>query len=60
LRTRGLLPWKYQVVISWTGMRSRMVEGCEAEAAGKSITELARRRDAFLVDLLLLLEKHGL
>ncbi|MFD1051571.1 cation:proton antiporter, partial [Kibdelosporangium lantanae] len=21
LRTRGLLPWKYQVVISWTGMR---------------------------------------
>jgi carnitine 3-dehydrogenase len=41
-------------------LRDRMVAGCLAEADGKSITDLERRRDAFLVDLLLLLEKHGL
>jgi carnitine 3-dehydrogenase len=40
-------------------LRDRMVAGCDAEAAGQSIPELARRRDDFLVDLLLLLEKHG-
>jgi carnitine 3-dehydrogenase len=41
-------------------LRDRMVWGCLTEAVGRSITELEQRRDAFLVDLLLLLEKHGL
>jgi hypothetical protein len=36
-----------------------MVTGCETAAAGRSISELERQRDAFLVDLLLLLQKHG-
>jgi len=41
-------------------LRDRMVSGCLTEADGRSITELEQRRDAFLVDLLLLLEKHEL
>jgi carnitine 3-dehydrogenase len=40
-------------------LRDRMVAGCEAEAAGRSIADLQRQRDAFLVDLLALLERHA-
>ena len=40
-------------------LRDKMVAGCEAEAAGRSIADLQRQRDAFLVDLLKLLEKHA-
>jgi len=40
-------------------LRDRMVAGCELEAAGRSVAELERERDAFLVDLLLLLERHA-
>ena len=40
-------------------LRDRMVAGCETEAAGRSIADLQRQRDAFLVDLLKLLEKHA-
>jgi carnitine 3-dehydrogenase len=40
-------------------LRDRMVAGCEAEAAGRSMTELVRQRDDFLVELLLLLERHA-
>jgi carnitine 3-dehydrogenase len=40
-------------------LRDRMVAGCEEEAAGRPIAELERERDAFLVDLLLVLERHG-
>ena len=39
-------------------LRDRVVEGATAAAGGQSVRELERRRDAFLVDLLLLLEKH--
>jgi hypothetical protein len=34
------------------------VAGAVAEAGGRSVSELERKRDAFLVDLLLLLERH--
>jgi carnitine 3-dehydrogenase len=40
-------------------LRDRMVSGCEHAAAGRSVAELERERDAFLVDLLLLLERHA-
>jgi carnitine 3-dehydrogenase len=40
-------------------LRDRMVEGCLREAAGRSIAELERERDEFLVDLLALRERHG-
>lgn len=39
-------------------LRARMVEGCLREAAGRSIHELERERDEFLVDLLGVLERY--
>jgi carnitine 3-dehydrogenase len=39
-------------------LRDRVVAGAIEEAGGRSVAELERQRDAFLVDLLLLLEKH--
>lgn len=39
-------------------LRDRMVDGCEREAAGRSMADLIRERDEFLVDLLAVLEKH--
>ncbi|WP_191059923.1 L-carnitine dehydrogenase [Geminicoccus harenae] len=36
----------------------RMVEGCEAQAAGRSIKELERQRDAALVDVIRALHPH--
>jgi carnitine 3-dehydrogenase len=39
-------------------LRRRVVEGAEEQAAGRSVAELEQQRDDFLVDLLLLLDKH--
>ncbi len=39
-------------------LRERMVAGCESAAAGRSMDDLVRERDDFLVELLLLLERH--
>jgi carnitine 3-dehydrogenase len=39
-------------------LRDRMVEGCLREAAGRSIGELERTRDDFLVELLALRERY--
>jgi carnitine 3-dehydrogenase len=39
-------------------LRDRMVEGCLREAAGRSIAELERTRDDFLVELLALRERY--
>ncbi|MGA0122623.1 MAG: 3-hydroxyacyl-CoA dehydrogenase NAD-binding domain-containing protein [Gaiellales bacterium] len=39
-------------------LRDAMVAGCEDEAAGRSIADLQRQRDAFLVELLKVLETH--
>jgi carnitine 3-dehydrogenase len=36
----------------------RMVNGTQAQAAGRSITELERRRDQFLVRLLALVQEY--
>jgi carnitine 3-dehydrogenase len=55
-----LEPWTRLEAPSLTlQLRDRMVAGCEEEAAGRSIAELERERDAFLVDLLLVLDRHG-
>jgi carnitine 3-dehydrogenase len=35
-----------------------VVAGVEEEAGGRTVAQLERKRDAFLVDLLLLLEKY--
>lgn len=39
-------------------LRDRVVSGAVEQAAGMTVSELEQRRDAFLVDLLLLLESH--
>ncbi|MDX6350393.1 MAG: carnitine 3-dehydrogenase [Streptomyces sp.] len=40
-------------------LRDRMVAGVQEPAAGRTIAELEEERDDFLVDLLLLLERHA-
>ncbi len=55
-----LEPWTRLVAPELTGeLRDRMVRGCEAEAAGRTVGELERERDGFLVELLLLLDRHA-
>jgi carnitine 3-dehydrogenase len=39
-------------------LRDRVVAGATEAAGGQTVAELELRRDAFLVDLLLLLERH--
>ena len=39
-------------------LRDRVVSGTEKAAAGRTVSELQQQRDAFLVDLLRLLEEH--
>jgi carnitine 3-dehydrogenase len=39
-------------------LRDRMVAGCEREANGRSVNELIRERDEFLLELLAVLERH--
>jgi carnitine 3-dehydrogenase len=54
-----LEPWTRLDAPSLTPqLRERVVTGAVEAAAGRTVSELERRRDAFLVDLLLLLEKH--
>jgi carnitine 3-dehydrogenase len=54
-----LEPWtRLEAPELTTDLRDRVVAGVEEEAAGRTVPELERKRDAFLVDLLLLLEKY--
>lgn len=54
-----LEPWTRLVAPELTQeLRDRMVEGCEREAAGRSIRDLEHERDEFLIELLGVLEKH--
>jgi carnitine 3-dehydrogenase len=39
-------------------LRDRVVAGTTEAAGGHTVAELEQKRDAFLVDLLLLLERH--
>jgi carnitine 3-dehydrogenase len=40
-------------------LRQRMIDGCEREAAGRSVADLERLRDDFLAELLPLLERFS-
>ncbi|MEP6527655.1 MAG: 3-hydroxyacyl-CoA dehydrogenase NAD-binding domain-containing protein [Nocardioidaceae bacterium] len=54
-----LEPWTRLDAPSLTPeLRDRVVSGAEKVAAGRTVSELEQSRDAFLVDLLLLLEEH--
>ncbi len=54
-----LEPWtRLDAPVLTPELRDRVVEGAVQAAGGQTVTQLEQRRDAFLVDLLLLLEKH--
>jgi carnitine 3-dehydrogenase len=54
-----LEPWtRLEAPELTTDLRDRVVAGVEEEAGGRTVAQLERKRDAFLVDLLLLLEKY--
>jgi carnitine 3-dehydrogenase len=40
-------------------LRQRMIDGCEREAAGRSVADLEQIRDDFLADLLALIERYS-
>ncbi|HAR07919.1 MAG TPA: L-carnitine dehydrogenase [Cobetia sp.] len=53
------LPWtKLEAPELTDELIDRVVEGCEHQAAGRSVSELDRRRDDFLVELLGLVQKY--
>jgi carnitine 3-dehydrogenase len=54
-----LEPWtRLEAPELTTELRDRVVAGTVTEANGYTVAELEQKRDAFLVDLLLLLERH--
>ena len=53
------LPWtKLEAPELTDALIDKVVEGCEHQAAGRSVAELDRRRDDFLVELLDLVQKY--
>ena len=53
------LPWTKLVAPELTDdLIERVVEGCEHQAAGRSVKELEQRRNDFLIDLLGLVKKY--
>ena len=53
------LPWTKLVAPELTDeLIDKVADGCEDQAAGRSIKELERRRDAFLIELLALVQKY--
>jgi carnitine 3-dehydrogenase len=56
-----LEPWtRLQAPPLTPELRERMVSGCLQEAGGRSVAELERTRDAFLAELLGLVEKYSI
>jgi len=54
-----LEPWtRLDAPLLTPQLRDRVVSGAVTAAAGRTVSELEQRRDAFLVDLLQLLEEH--
>jgi carnitine 3-dehydrogenase len=55
-----LEPWTRLIAPPLTPeLRQRMIEGCEREAAGRSVADLERLRDDFLAELLPLIERFS-
>ena len=53
------LPWTYLKFPKWNdALEKRLVEGCEAQAAGRSVAEIEKKRNAILVDMMKLFRKH--
>ena len=55
------LPWTDLRYPEWSDELSRrLIDGCEEQAAGRSVVEWEAKRDRVLVDLMKVLEKHGI
>lgn len=55
------LPWTDLRFPKWSDELTRkLVEGCEAQAQGRSVAEWEAKRDAVLIDLMQVLHRHGL
>ena len=55
------LPWTDLKFPAWSDeLTTRLVEGCEAQAAGRTVAQWEAKRDAVLVDILHVLHRHGL
>ena len=53
------LPWTDLRFPKWNAaLEKRLVEGCEAQARGRSVAELEAKRDAVLVDMMHLFKRH--
>ena len=53
------LPWTDLRYPKWSKtLEQRLVEGCEAQAGGRSVAEIEAKRNDVLVDLLRLLKQH--
>jgi carnitine 3-dehydrogenase len=53
------LPWTDLRYPKWSDkLERRLIEGCEAQAAGRSVAEIEAKRNEVLVDLLRLLKQH--
>ena len=55
------LPWTDLKFPKWNNaLETRLVEGCEAQAAGRTVAEIEAKRNAILVDMMKLFKKHGI
>jgi carnitine 3-dehydrogenase len=55
------LPWTDLKFPKWSDeLNDKLVEGCEAQARGRSVAEWEAKRDAVLIDLMQVLHRHGL
>ena len=53
------LPWTDLKFPKWNdALEKRLVKGCEAQAAGRSVAQLEAKRNAILVDMMKLFKKH--
>ncbi len=55
------LPWTDLKFPKWNkALETRLIEGCEAQAAGKPVAEWEAKRNDVLVDMMLLFKKHDI
>ena len=53
------LDWTDLKFPKWnSALESRLVEGCEAQAAGRAVREIEAKRNAVLVDMMKVFKKH--
>jgi carnitine 3-dehydrogenase len=55
------LPWTDLKFPRWNNaLETRLVEGCEAQAGGRTVAQIEAKRNAILVDMMKLFKKHGI